>query len=91
MHSHTSLSQSLTENFNVPSFKNLQKKEKLIHQNLWEITRGVDIVCDSEGYDLPIPSEVDFSIYGVDRLFAMDHTTLKSETWVKLGLESGKY
>ena len=64
---------------------------RLIKHNFWKITRGVATVCDSEGYDLPITSEVDFSICGVDRLFATDHTTLKPETWVKLGLESVKY
>ena len=49
------------------------------------------MVCDWEGYDLPIPSEFDFSICGVDRLFATASTALKPQTWVRLGLKFVKY
>ena len=64
---------------------------RLIKHNFLKITSEVATVCGSEKSNLPIANEFDFSICDADRLFATDHTTLKPETWVKLGLESVKY
>ena len=40
---------------------------KLIKHEIWKITSEVDMVCDWEGYDLPISIEFEFSICHADR------------------------